>query len=415
MEKGKPFNIARKTVFDAFKLVKSNQGSAGVDGISILEYEANLKDNLYKLWNRMSSGSYFPPAVLGIEIPKKNGGKRLLGIPSVEDRIAQMTAKLHFEGLVEPIFYNDSYGYRPNKSAIDAVTVTRERCWKYDWLIEFDIKGLFDNIDHTLLMKAVRKHTDCKWVILYIERWLKAPIQMPNHENVKRDKGTPQGGVISPVLANLFMHYAFDRWITTGYKKNPWARYADDGIIHCKDEKESRELLGHLEKRMIECGLEIHPDKTKIIYCKDSKRKGQYTNTSFDFLGYTYSARMLSCKNGSMFVGFNPAVSKKACKSIRMAIRSWKLHRRTSADIDKIAHSINPILRGWINYYGKFHKSELFDVLQHVNRAIIQWVKRKYKRFWRRTTRACEWLKQVSKYKSKMFCHWEVGILPTAG
>lgn len=415
MTKAKPFMIARKTVLEAFKLVKANHGSAGVDGITTSEYEANLEDNLYKLWNRMSSGSYFPPAVLGVEIPKKNGGKRLLGIPTVEDRIAQMTVKLHFEKLVEPIFYNDSYGYRPNKSAIDAVGVTRERCWKYDWLIEFDIRGLFDNIDHELLMKAVRKHTDSKWAILYVERWLKASLQMPNKEIISREKGTPQGGVISPVLANLFMHYAFDRWITTTHPENRWARYADDGIIHCKTESEAIKLLEQLKNRMKDCKLEIHADKTKIVYCQDSKRKEKHENTTFDFLGYTFRARLVGCKNGSMFVSFTPAVSKKASKSIREAIRDWKLHWRVSVDIDKIAHSINPIVRGWINYYGKFCKSELFNTIQHVNRAIIQWIKRKYKRFWRRTTLACNWLKQVAKYNGKLFYHWGVGILPTAG
>jgi len=415
MTRAKPFIIARKTVLEAFKSVKANRGSAGVDGVTILGYEENLKDNLYKLWNRMSSGSYFPPAVLGVEIPKKNGGTRLLGIPTVEDRIAQMTVKLHFELLVEPTFYNDSYGYRPNKSAIDAVGVTRQRCWKYNWLIEFDIRGLFDNIDHELLMKAVRKHTDCKWVILYIERWLKASLQLPNKEIIRRDKGTPQGGVISPVLANLFMHYAFDRWITTTHRGNLWARYADDGIIHCKTEKEAIELLEQLKQRMKECNLEIHADKTKIVYCKDSKRKEKHENTTFDFLGYTFRPRLVGCKNGSMFVSFTPAVSQKASKSIRGAIRDWKLQRRVSIEIDELARSINPIVRGWINYYGKFCKSELYYALQNVDRAIIQWIKRKYKRFRRRTTLACNWLKQVAKYHRELFYHWEVGILPTAG
>lgn len=413
MNKGKSFEIAKKTVVTAFKLVKANHGTAGIDNISIEEYECDLKNNLYKLWNRMSSGSYFPKPVLGIEIPKKNGGKRLLGIPTVEDRVAQMVVKLNFEYQVEPIFFEDSYGYRPNKSAIDAVRVTRERCWKTDWLIEFDIKGLFDNIDHDLLMKAVRKHTKSNWVILYIERWLKASLLMPNNELVNRDIGTPQGGVISPVLANLFLHYAFDNWITRKHPNNKWARYADDGIIHCKSENEAIDILEKLKKRMTECNLEIHEGKTKIVYCKDSKRKLKYINTSFDFLGYEFRGRLVRCNNGSVFFGFNPAVSRKASKIIRNQIRFWKLHWMTSATIEDLAKRINPVVRGWINYYGKFHKSLLYNMLQNINSAIVRWVKRKYKRFFRRTMRAYKWLHKVSIHNSKLFYHWEVGILPT--
>ncbi len=413
MNKGKSFDIAKKTVMEAFKLVKANKGAPGIDEVSIEMYEDDLKNNLYKLWNRMSSGSYMPSAILGVEIPKKSGGTRLLGIPTVEDRVAQMTAKLNFENMVEGIFYEDSYGYRPNKSAIDAVRITRKRCWKSNWLIEFDIKGLFDNIDHTLLMKAVRKHTDCKWVILYIERWIKAEILLPCNELITREIGTPQGGVISPVLANLFMHYAFDHWISKTFPMNRWARYADDGVIHCNSENEAKDVLKLLKLRMIECNLEIHEEKTKIIYCKDSKRKSDYPNTSFDFLGYEFRARIVGCKDGSMFVGFTPAVSKTSSKSIRAKIRSWKLKWRTSSDIDDLARRINPIIRGWINYYGQFNKTLLYDTLQHVNKAIIQWVKRKYKRFFRRTKRAYSWLSKVSYHKPNLFYHWEVGILPT--
>jgi len=289
---------------EAFKLVKANKGASGTDEKTIAEFEADLKNNLYKLWNRMSSGSYFPKPVKAVKIPKKSGGVRLLGVPTVEDRIAQMVARLYFEPLLEPIFYDDSYGYRPHKSAIDAVRVTRSRCWRYDWLVEFDIKGLFDNIDHKLLMKAVRKHTDIKWVILYIERWLKAPMKMPDDTVKERLSGTPQGSVISPVLANLFMHYAFDRWMKTKNPNNPWARYADDGLIHCRTKDEALHVLGKLAKRLKECKLEINPEKTKIIYCKDANRKEKHEHISFDFLGYTFRTRLARNKNGIYFAGF---------------------------------------------------------------------------------------------------------------
>jgi RNA-directed DNA polymerase len=265
LNKAKPFDIPKELVWKAFKWVKANKGSAGIDQESITDFEQNLSGNLYKLWNRLSSGTYFPPAVKGVEIPKKQGGIRMLGVPTVSDRIAQMAIKLVFERCVEPYFLADSYGYRPNKSALDAVGITRQRCWIYDWVVEFDIQGLFDNIRHDLLMKAVRKHTDSKWVILYIERWLKAPMQMPDGAISSRTCGTPQGGVISPVLSNLFLHYVFDVWMTRHYKNKEWCRYADDGIVHCKTEYGAKQLLVDLKKRFAECGLELHSEKTKII------------------------------------------------------------------------------------------------------------------------------------------------------
>ena len=280
MDKTKPFDIPKALVWKAFKLVKANKGSAGIDEESLADFEQNLTQNLYKLWNRLSSGTYFPPPVKGVAIPKKQGGMRMLGIPTVSDRIAQMTIKLAFEPCVEPVFLEDSYGYRPNKSALDAVGVTRERCWSYSWLVEFDIRGLFDNINHDLLMKAVRKHTNNKWILLYIERWLKVPMQMMDGTIINRTCGTPQGGVISPVLSNLFLHYVFDVWMTMHHKDKPWCRYADDGIAHCRTEMKAQQLLADLNQRFLKCGLELHPDKTKIVYCKDGKRKGNHQNTT---------------------------------------------------------------------------------------------------------------------------------------
>jgi len=318
LEKTKPFNIPKKLFVQAFKLVKKNAGAAGVDRESIEDFERNLKDNLYKLWNRMSSGSYIPPAVKAVPIPKKSWGERILGVPTVGDRIAQMVVKLTFEPCVEPHFLPDSYGYRPNKSALDAVGVTRQRCWQYNWLLEYDIRGLFDNLDHHLLMKAVKKHTDNKWVILYIERWLRTPMQLPDGSLQEKTRGVMQGGVISPVLSNLFLHYVFDVWMQKNHSGVPWCRYADDGLAHCETEREANQLLVELTNRFKECRLEMHPDKTKIVYCKDGSRRKDYPNTSFDFLGYTFRARL--CKNtkrNSMFMNFTPAVSKAAIKSMR--------------------------------------------------------------------------------------------------
>ena len=415
MYKGKSFEISQQQVLTAYKMVKANKGAAGVDGIDFNNLEKDLKNNLYKLWNRMSSGSYFPKAVKGVEIPKKNGtGKRLLGIPTIEDRVAQMVVRLNLEPLLEPIFCEDSYGYRPNKSAIDAIRVTRERCWKKDWVIEFDIKGLFDNIDHQLLMQVVRKHTDSKWMILYIERWLKAPIIMPDGQLKERKSGTPQGGVASPILANLFMHYAFDRWMVTQHPNNPWARYADDGVIHCHSEAEAEELLNRLRKRMKACGLEIHPDKTRIVYCKDDNRKSDHDNISFDFLGYTFRNRVVKTKTGYYFGGFNPAVSPKSAQHLRDRLREIRRQGGFNT-IEELAAAMNPVIRGWANYFMQFSASGAKDVLVKVNLALVRWAMRKRKSLRRRPARSLDWLGKVAKTRPNLFAHWEMGLTPTTG
>jgi RNA-directed DNA polymerase len=275
----KPFEILKALVWKAWLMVKENKGSAGIDQESIYEFEQNLEANLYKLWNRMSSGTYFPPPVKAVEIPKKQGGFRILGVPTVGDRVCQNLVKLAFEPQVEPYFLADSYGYRPKKSALDAVGITRQRYWKYDWVLEFDIRGLFDNLDWELLMKAVRKHTDNNWIILHIERWLHAPMQKPGGEIIPRNCGVPQGGCISPVLSNLFLHYVFDVWMNAHHGEIKWARYADDAVCHCKTEAEAQALLVELKQRFAECKLELHPDKTKIVYCKDGSRTSDYPDT----------------------------------------------------------------------------------------------------------------------------------------
>lgn len=415
MDKTKPFIISKNVVWEAYQRVKAKQGAAGVDHQSIEEFEKNLKDNLYKIWNRMSSGSYFPPPVKAVERAKKNGGTRILGVPTVADRIAQTVAKIYFEPLVEPYFHADSYGYRPGKSPIDAVEITRKRCWQYNWVLEFDIVGLFDNIDHELLMRAVKKHTDSEWIILYVERWLQAPFKMKDGTLVERKAGTPQGGVISPILANLFLHYTFDKWMERNQPQNQWARFADDGVVHCRTQKEAEKLHHRLKQRFKECGLELHPDKTRIVYCKDDDRSGNHAETAFDFLSYTFRPRRSKNRYGKYFINFTPAVSNKAAKYMRQRIRQWRIHLKPGLTLEDIAREVNPVLRGWINYYGRFYKSQLYPVLRHMNQALVKWARRKYKKLENHKTRAKNWLGNIAKREPKLFVHWQMGIKPTAG
>jgi group II intron reverse transcriptase/maturase len=400
VNRAKPFCISKWEVWEAYKLVKANKGAAGVDGQSIAEFEEDLKDNLFKIWNRMSSGSYFPPPVRRVDIPKDNGKTRPLGIPTVADRIAQTVVKRYLEPILEEYFHADSYGYRPGKSAIEAVGVARQRCWRYDWVL--------DLIDHDLLMRAVRKHTDCKWVLLYIERWLNAPAQLAEGSLINRDKGTPQGGVISPLLANLFLHYAFDTWIKRQYPQIPFERYADDGICHCRSKAEAERLRVAIEKRFAECGLELNLQKTKIVYCKDDDRRGNYPEQKFDFLGFTFRPRRAKNQKGNLFVGFIPAISNKAKKSICDTMRRWKMHRQTDKSLDELARVVNPVLRGWINYYGSFYKSALYRVFQHLNNILVQWASRKYKRLRGYDQRASQWLQGVFHRQPKLFAHWQL-------
>jgi len=410
----KPFNIDKRQVLEAYKAVKSNAGAAGVDGQTIEQFEADLKSNLYKIWNRMSSGSYFPPPVRAVAIPKKTGGERILGVPTVADRVAQMVVKQVIEPNLDPVFLKDSYAYRPRKSALDAVGVTRERCWKYDWVVEFDIKGLFDNIDHALLLRAVRKHVTCKWALLYIERWLKAPMMQEDGVIVERNRGTPQGGVVSPILSNAFLHYAFDLWMTRTYPDLPWCRYADDGLVHCRTESEATALKAALQGRLAECHLELHPTKTKIVYCKDGKRKGTYPNVKFDFLGYGFRPRLVKrVRDNTLFCGFNPAVSVSALKAMRATIRELNIRRQTQRSLNDIAELLNPLLRGWIAYYGRFAPSALSPVLRYVNLTLVAWAMRKFKRFKAHKIRASTFLQKLAREKAGLFVHWRIGMTGT--
>lgn len=410
--KEKPFDISKQVVWNAYEKVKANQGAAGVDGESIAAFEENLKGNLYKLWNRMSSGSYFPPPVRAVEIPKKAGGVRVLGVPTVADRIAQTVVRMYIEPDVDPLFHPDSYGYRPGRSALDAVATCRERCWKNDWVIDLDLKAFFDTIDHDLLLKAVSKHTDLPWVLLYVKRWLEAPLQREDGTIIERDRGTPQGSAISPFLANLFLHYAFDRWLSREFPTVSFERYADDGVIHCKTERQALLVLDGLGQRMAEVGLQLHPDKTRIVYCKDSDRKGSAEHEKFTFLGYTFRPRRSKSKNGHYFVNFSPAISDGAKKEVGQEIRSWHILRRSDKSLGDLARMFNPIVQGWISYYGRFYKSELLLVLRRINDRLVRWAMRKYKRLRGHYRLAAKWLVNVARRAPRLFAHWRVGVLP---
>ena len=412
MNEAKPFCISKWEVWEAYKRVKANKGAAGVDEQSIEGFEKRLKKNLYKIWNRMSSGSYFPPPVRTVKIPKANGGERKLGIPTVSDRIAQQVVKSRMEPELEPLFHADSYGYRPGKSALDAVGQARARCWRYDWVLnlDLDIRSFFDNLDQTLLMRAVKKHAKDQWLVLYIERWLKAPVQEEDGQLVPREKGTPQGGVASPLLANLFLHYAFDRWITVKYPHVPFERYADDVIVHCKTEREAQEVRAAIAARLRECGLELHPEKTKVVYCKDDLRKGTYPHEKFDFLGYSFQARRSKNRKGKFFINFSPAVSNRAAKAIRDTFRSWNLPKRSDKAIEDLSRMFNPIIRGWLQYYGRYYRSALYPTMRELDRDLALWAKRKYKKLRGHLRRATHWIARISRRAPGMFAHWQMGV-----
>jgi len=346
----KSFEISKHMVFEAYRRVAANKGAAGVDGQSIAQFEVGLKDNLYRLWNRMSSGSYLPSPVRMVEIPKPDGREvRVLGVPTVADRIAQTVAAMYLEPEAERVFHPDSYGYRPGRSALHAVGTCRQRCWRTDWVIDLDIQGFFDNLDHDLVLKAVEHHTDQRWIVLYVQRWLTAGLQHPDGTVAARDRGSPQGSAISPLLANLFLHYAFDSWLATQFPAVSFERYADDAVVHCVSKAQAEQVLGAIEDRMAQVGLEVHPGKTRIVYCKDDTRRGRHEHERFTFLGYTFRPRLAKSKRGNFFVSFLPAVSDDAKKAIGKQIRRWRINLRSDKTITDFARSINPVVQGWIN------------------------------------------------------------------
>jgi group II intron reverse transcriptase/maturase len=416
MPEAKPYDIPKQLVWEAYQRVKANRGAAGVDGESLTAFEKDLKGNLYKIWNRMSSGSYFPPPVRLVEIPKDNGGTRPLGIPTVGDRVAQTVVKMALEPMVEPVFHPDSYGYRPGRSAIDAVALARKRCWVADWVVDLDIKAFFESLDHELVERAVAHHTDSPWVRLYVARWLRAPVQREDGTLEERTKGTPQGGVVSPLLANLFLHYAFDRWMQRTFPHIPFERYADDALVHCQSERQARTVLAAIRDRLMQCGLELHPRKTRIVYCKDDDRRGEHEHVALDFLGYTFQPRRAKNRWGKYFVSFLPAISTKAARAIRATIREWRLaSTRNNRPLEDLARLVNPVVRGWMNYYGRFYRSKCILILRHLNEALSAWARRKYKRLRRRERASMHWLGRIARRDPTLFVHWRLGASPAAG
>lgn len=404
---GKPFDISKTEVWEAWKKVKANKGAPGVDGCSVEDFEADLKNQLYKVWNRMSSGSYFPPPVRVVEIPKSHGdGIRILGVPTVADRVAQTVVAGRLEGKVEAIFHPDSYGYRPGRSALDAVEVCRRRCWKADWVIDLDIQKFFDSVPRHLVVKAVEANTDLPWVVLYVKRWLDAPLQRPDGSVLVRDRGTPQGSSVSPVLSNLFLHYAFDAWMGREFPGVTFERYVDDAVVHCVSERQARNVLAAIAARMEQVGLRLHPEKTRIVYCQDGKRRASYEHTEFTFLGFTFRQRRARAKNGQKFSSVLPAISRDALKRINAQVRSWRLHRRTGRTFADIARSINPVVRGWMQYYGAFYHSVMDRLLSRINAYLVRWIRKKYKRL-RAKRKAFKCWRGIVQRFPRMFAHWK--------
>lgn len=404
---GKPFEISKREVWEAWEKVKDNKGAPGVDGCSIAGFEADLKNNLYRVWNRMSSGSYFPPAVRAVEIPKPHGGgTRMLGVPTVADRVAQTVVARRLEQKVEAIFHPDSYGYRPGRAPTDAVEVCKQRCWKRDWVIDLDIQKFFDTVPWDLVVKAVEANTDLPWVVLYVKRWLQAPVQQPDGTMLIRHRGTAQGSSISPVLANLFLHYAFDAWLAREFPGVQFERYSDDAVVHCVTQRQARTVLAAIAARMEQVGLRLHPDKTRIVYCQDGRRSGSYEHTEFDYLGFTFRQRRARARDGRQFNSFLPAISKEALKKISAEVRSWRLYNRTGQDLKDLARDINQVVRGWMQYYGRFYRSAMYPFLSRINAYLMRWIRKKYKRL-RAKKKAFRCWRGIVQRFPRMFAHWE--------
>lgn len=413
MSKPKCFAISKQSVWDAWLQVRRNKGGAGVDGMTIEKYELNLKDNLYKLWNRMSSGSYFPKPVRTVHIPKGNGESRPLGIPTIDDRIAQAVFVALLEPVLEPKFSDNSFGFRPGRSAHDAVKRAQVNCRSNGYVIDLDIEKFFDNVDHKLLLMAVEKHATEPWMLLYVKRWLESPSQNEDGSISPRHRGTPQGGVASPLLANLFLHYVFDVWMEKKFSTLSFERYVDDIIVHCKSKKQAEFVQSMIKKRLEKCGLRMHPTKTKIVFCKSQWIWEDTGCVKFDFLGFTFQPRSCLSKQG-IATAFCAAISLRAQKRIRRECKSWMLHKRVYASLADIAKMINPIIRGWYNYYSKFYRSLCLKTLASVDHHLLKWLRQKYLRYSRHKARARNALAEIRKKNPRLFAHWEVAKFANA-
>jgi group II intron reverse transcriptase/maturase len=401
----KPFDISKQEVWQAWEQVRANQGAAGVDGVEVAGFEDRLRDNLYKVWNRMASGSYFPPPVRSVDIAKPDGGVRTLGVPTVADRVAQTVAAKRLEAAAEPLFHDDSFGFRPGRSAHDALRACRERCWRRRWVVDVDIASFFDEVDWDLLIRAVEALAVPSWVVLYVRRWLAVEAVAADGTVAARSRGTPQGGPVSPVLANLFLHWAMDAWLEREHPTVLWERYADDAILHCATLGQARRVLDGLGRRMAQVGLRLHPDKTRIVYCGTGPAPHGAQNRSFTFLGFDFRRREARRKDGTGMTTFSPAVSKTALKRMSQTMRSWRLARRTDLGLAELARWVNPIVRGWMAYYGAYRRSALYPLLKQLNAMLAKWVRRKHRRYrrWDRLTR--RW-RQATTARPDYFAHW---------
>lgn len=408
--KTKSFAVSKREVYNSYLRVCDKKGGAGIDKESIEMFNADLRGNLYKIWNRMSSGSYFPPAVRTVLIPKKQGGMRPLGIPTVGDRIAQGVVKDYLETILEPLFHSSSFGYRPGKSAHDALVQCNGNCIQQAWVVDLDIRGFFDNISHEWMMKMVQHHTQEKWALLYIERWLHAGVEQADGSIEARTKGTPQGGVISPLLSNLYLHHAIDMWMGRHYAANPFERYADDIIVHCKSKAEAEHLLESIRERLAGFGLELHPEKTKLVYCKSWKRKEQHEHNSFTFLSYSFQPRSKPNTFGrhDRFTVFSAAICCKAKAFIREKIRAVFNPRNTQVSLEQVAAKLNPKIRGWLNYYSRFGKRIAANVFLYLNELIRRWAEEKFRL--RSNKAVLLKYETIVQSNSSLFIHWQKGI-----
>jgi len=405
-QKDKPFAISKQLVWEAWRQVKANKGAPGVDGQALGEFESDLKNQRYRIWNRMSSGSYFPPPVRAVEIPKPHSsGVRVLGVPTIADRVAMTVAAMYLGERAEPRFHPDSYGYRPGKSPLEAVGACRQRCWKYDWIIDLDVQKFFDEVPWDLIVRAVEAVTDCPWVLLYVKRWLAAPSQQPDGTLVEREKGTPQGSAVSPILTNLFMHFAFDAWMAREHPDCPFERYSDDAVVHCKTRRQAEEVRDGIVARMSEVGLRLHPTKTRVVYCKDSNRRGEHEHISFTFLGFAFRARKARAKGGGYFSSFQPAMSPEALKAKGERLRELRIHRRPNLSLNDLARWLNPIVAGWMNYYGRYYRTAMEPLLRRVSIYLRRWAGKKYKRL-RTFKRFKRWWTGLQDREPGLFAHW---------